>query len=160
MLSVDLDAEIIPNHSLGGLELRTRIGEVSQFILSLVNKREALFELAYPFEARYKLAERAVEIAVDVQNGKIFKLIAGRGYRGMLFERIRAGMLVAEAMAIEPRLYYSEAEEGILCRGVEGLFIDIPEVDPPPELVPTMIISAISVFVAEARTASGFQGNW
>lgn len=160
MLRLDLDAEIVPNQSLGGLQLRTNIGDLSQSILSLINANEASFELAYPFEARYKLAKGALEIAVDVQNGKIYKLVAGKGYKGRLFKGISVGMSVADAMATEPRLYYSETEEGILCRGVEGVFIDIPEIDPPAELVPTLTISAISVFASDARTAAGFRGNW
>jgi hypothetical protein len=45
---------------------------------------------------------------------------------------------------------YDEAEEQILCRGYQGLPLDIPEIDPPPATVPDLMISAINVYAEEA----------
>jgi hypothetical protein len=69
-------------------------------------------------------------------------------------------MRVADAMHLEPRLFYAEAEEYIRCQGVAGLVLDVPEIDPPPDQVPGMIISAISVHAAETETLAGQEGNW
>jgi hypothetical protein len=47
-----------------------------------------------------------------------------------------------------------------MCKGVNGLAIDIPDTDPPPELVPTMNIFAISVYADEIDTIHGQDGDW
>lgn len=157
---LQLDAEIIPNHGLGNLKLRLSICDLVELVTGLGVYKSGSFYLASPFEARYRLGEGQVEIAVDVRNGKVFKLIAYAGYKGKLFNKITVGMQVHQAMKLEPRLFYDEAEEVILCRGVQGLTIDIPEIDPPPNLVPEMEIKAISVFAEEINTLQGMKGHW
>lgn len=159
-VSIDLDAEIVPDDGLGGLRLRTRLCDLQDLLNGLGQTRRGSYELVTPFEARYRLLDGEIEAAVDFRNGKIFKLIACSGYRGRLFGRIAVGMPVREAMLLEPRLYYSEPEELILCRGVEGLAIDVPETDPPPDLVPDLAIEAISVYAREVSTAAGAEGRW
>jgi hypothetical protein len=155
-----LDAEIVPNQSLGGLALRTKVLDVQELFSGLGITSRGSFTLVRPFEARYRFAEGEIEAAVDVRNGKVFKLTARSGYKGSVFGTITVGMSVAEAMSLEPRLYYDEAEELIFCRGVEGLSIDVPEIDSLPELVPGMTISAISVYAEEIGTSQGQNGEW
>lgn len=155
-----LDAEIIPNHGLGNLTLRAHISELEELLVGLGVFEEGSYSLVSPFEARYRLGRGEIEVAVDVRNGKIFKLIAYEGYRGKLFGKITAGMLVGDAMTLEPKLYYDEVEEAVLCRGVPGLTIDVPEIDPPAELVPGMRIKAIAVYAEEINTLQGNWGRW
>jgi hypothetical protein len=154
------DAPIVPDWGLGGLTLRTRMLDVQDLFYGLGLYSKGSYRLVTPFEARYRLEEHRIEIAIDVRNGKIFKLMAIEGYSGLLFGGVAVGMLVREATDLVPDLYYSEADEGILCRGVAGLFIDISETDPPPELVPSLSITSISVEVRELETGAAERGEW
>ncbi|MEK6300445.1 MAG: hypothetical protein AABO41_06955 [Acidobacteriota bacterium] len=160
MLHIELDAAIVPNSGLGGLSLRERLIEIQYLFEGLGHTQEGAFELAAPFDLRYQLGKGEVVVAVDVRNGKVFLLSASLGYRGYLFEHIFVGMKVKDAMVLEPRLYYDEAEELILCRGVPGLSLDVAEIDPPPESVPAMTISAINVFAQETQMLAGQRGEW
>ena len=146
---VDLERAIVPGSGLGGFALRSHITELEELVARIGCSQPGTFRLATAYEAVYSLGKGEVEIAVDVRNGKVFKLIALPGYRGRLFGQIRVGMLVREAMALDQRFYYDEVEELILCRGVPGVAMDVEAVDPPPSLVPPMPISAISVFIPE-----------
>ena len=157
-LKLDLDADIFPNEGLGGLKLRVNVSRLER-IEGFPFKQDSYY-LVSPFEARYRLGEGAIEAAVDIRSGKVFKLSAMSGYSGKLFGKIFVGMPIKEAMKIEPGFFYDEAEEVIVCKGVPGLTIDIPEIDPPVEKVPHMSIYAISVFVENILTLSGQEGNW
>lgn len=157
---LQFDAAIVPNHGLGGLMLRSNIRDFEPLLTGIGAWKEGSLYLASPFEARYRLGKGEVEIAVDVRNGKIFKLIAGAGYKGKLFDKITVGMRVRDALEVEPRLFYDEAEEAILCRDVQGVTVDVPEIDPPLNLVPEMNIHSISVFANEILTLQGQQGTW
>lgn len=119
---------------------------------------EGWYEFVSLYEARYDLGP--VAIGADVRNGKVFKLIAQEGYAGKLFGTIEVGMNVGEAMSLEPRLFYDEVEEGLYVRGCAGVTLDVPEIDPPPEEVPSYPISAISVYAKEAVSPEGQRGNW
>lgn len=156
----DLDAAIEPDRSLGGLVLRTKLITIQTYFLGLGVTVEGSYELVKPMEAVYRLGAGEVEVSVDVRNGKIAKLIACPGYRGLLFSKISVGMLAGDAMRAEPRLFYNENEEIIQCQGVEGLAIEVSEIDPPPHLVPSLPIVAISVFAKEVFTWSGQGGEW
>jgi hypothetical protein len=112
------------------------------------------------YEARYALDGGIVQIAIDVRNGKVFKLIAGDGYKGKLFGRIAVGMPVAEALAADDRMYYDEAAELLLIRGVDGVALEVPLDDPTSEEAVVSHISAISVFVPEIETLAGIEGRW
>jgi hypothetical protein len=157
-ICIQLDAPIVPDQGLGGVLLRTRVREI-QDILVFPGKN-AKFRLVSLFEARYSLADGAIEIAVDVRNSKIFKLMARSGYQGLLFDKIRVGLTVREAMALVPALYYDETEEMILCKGYPGVSLDVLEVDPSPERVPDMTIDSINVFASEIAALDGQEGAW
>jgi hypothetical protein len=150
---------IVPNHSLGGLRLRTHLSEIDELILGLGVTRPGCYEMASPFEARYSFGDGSVQAAVAVRNGRVFKLIASKSYQGG-FGVIHLGMLVREAMLADPRLYYSEAEEYILCRGVVGITLSVPVIDPDPSQVPALCISGITVYAVEIETLEGQDGHW
>ena len=158
-ISVNLEAPIIPNEGLGGLKLRSKIADMQDLFTGLGLYQSGSFELVAPFEARYRLGNGKVEVGVDVRSGKIFKIIAGPGYQGLLRGKVSVGMSVGEAMQHEPCLRYDEAEETVLLTGCPGVALDVPESDPLPELVPTLQISAISVYAAEAFRGEGQRGN-
>jgi hypothetical protein len=156
----DLFAPILPNEGLGGLKLRSHISALSEMLVGLGVSRPGTYKLASPFEARYSFGDGSVQCAVDVRNGKVFKLIASRNYKGRFRERLHVGMVVEEAISLEPGLFYDEAEEHIFCRGVEGIVFDLPVDDPYPSEVPSLVISSIAVYATEAFTAGGQEGNW
>jgi hypothetical protein len=122
--------------------------------------RPGNFRLVSPFEARYSLEDGSVEFAVDVRNGKIFKVIAQAGYEGKLFGGISVGMPVSDATDMDPRMYYDEASELLLLRDVPGVCLEVPLDDPTPEEAMRLTICAISVFAPEIETAAGLTGNW
>lgn len=160
-LELNPTADIVPNQGLGGLTLRINIQEIDHLLTDLLLRgREGFFHLASVFEARYKFEDYGIEVAVDVRNGKIFKLIARPGYGGKLFSKIKTGMRVKDAMNLEPRLYYDEAEEKVLCKDVSGVTIDIREINPNPEAVPSLNIYTISVYAEESMTLQGQSGCW
>ena len=128
--------------------------------IKYLTSKNKMFRLASPFEAKYKFEKEGVVICVDVRNGKIYQLTAISGYKGLLLGKIHVGMKVADAMMVEPGLYYDEPNEVIFCKGHPGLAIDVPEIDPPPELVPKMVIQAINVYAEEAFKPIGNRGLW
>ncbi len=151
----------MPNEGLGGLALRTPIAALWDLLHAA--HMQAAGELTWTsmghiFEARYDLGP--VTIGVDVRNGKIFKLIANDGYQGALFGSIRVGQRVADAMRLEPRLYYNDMEESLSIRNCDGVTLDVPLIDPKPAWVSSCVISAISVFAKEAFTGKGMDGEW
>lgn len=157
---VRVDAPIIPNHSLGGFTLRNPIRDYQEHFTTLAVAGEMVYKLPRLFEARYQLAHGAIAVACDVRNGKIFRVSAYEGYQGLLFDKIALGMSVREAIALVPELYYDEAEETILCKGCEGVALDVQEIDPPPELVKDLTLHAINVFAPEIMNRRGQDGVW
>ena len=151
-IELDIDAPIIPNQGLGGLALRTHISELEDLVMGLGSWKAGSCELVAPFEARYSFGNGEIQAAVDVRNGRIFRLTARAGYKGKLFDKIILGMSVRQALELSPELYYSETEELILSKGVAGLSLDVPEIDPLPASVPGMSIFAINVFVQEINS--------
>lgn len=157
---LELDAPILPNEGLGGWRLRAKLSEMQHSLSGLGITKAGSFKLVSPFDARYFLGMGEVAIAVDIRNGKIFMLSAGKGYKGALFRNVFVGMKVKDALVLEPRLYYDEAEEMLLCKGCLGVSIDISEIDPPLESVPETTITAINVFAEETRSLQGQEGKW
>ncbi|QDV38390.1 hypothetical protein [Tautonia plasticadhaerens] len=157
---IDLDAPIVPDEGLGGVALREELSTQLAGLLDASPGGDASFELVSPAEARFRPGDGEVEIAVDVRTGRIFKLIARPGYRGTLFGAIRVGMTAQEAMRLEPRLYFDEAEGALYCRGVAGVQLDLDDPDPPSGLVPGLPIVAICVFAKEIETLGGQDGDW
>ena len=158
-MNINLFEPIVPNQSLGGFRLRVHLSELAELIRGSGATSPRGYEMASPFEARYSFGDGSVRAAVDVRNGRIFKLIASKCYGGK-FGRIHLGMLVRDAMKFDPRLYYDESEEYILCRGVEGITMSVPVVDPDPQQVPHLSISDITVYAVEIDTAAGQGGDW
>jgi hypothetical protein len=159
-MKVNLFDPIMPNESLGGLRLRVHVAQLTDLVAGLGVTTAGTYVLASPFEARFSFGDGDVQCGVDIRNGKVFKLIATKNYEGTFQGRIRVGMAVQDAFRIDPRLYYDEAEETILCRGIEGIVFDVPVDDPFPSEVPSLTISSIAVFAAEINTLAGQEGRW
>jgi len=144
-------APIVPNVGLGGLTLRRPVTDLDEIIDHVPGRYTSSdwFLLDPPYEVRYVFG--CVAVAVDVRTGHIFKLIAQDGYTGMLLEKIRLGMLVADAQRVEPRLYFDEFDGLLRIRECDGVVLDVPIPDADPVDIPSMPIYAISVFAPEAH---------
>lgn len=161
-IELNIDAPIIPDHSLGGLRLRMSLLD---FDLQEIIRRQTQFdstasELVLPFEVRYRLEEGIIQVGVDVRNGKIYRLSAHRGYRGLLMESIHVGMKMHDAFEALAGLYYDHVWECILHKDYPGLAIDVPKIDPQPEVLRELSISAINVYVKEIDTPAGNKGHY
>jgi hypothetical protein len=159
-MKIDLFGAIVPNESLGGLRLRTYVSEISDLVVGLGVSKIGAYELKSPFEARYYFDDSSVQCSVDIRNGKIFKLIATNNYKGMFEQKIQVGMLVHNAISLDPRIYYSEPEECLFCSGVQGILLSLPIIDPDPFAVSSLRISSIVVYAIEIETSIGQEGNW
>ena len=157
---VSKTAPIIPNESLGGLRLRDQLSSIQQLVLREGADTQGHYRLVRPFEASYDLLRGVVEVVVDVRNGKIARLSCHPGYVGLLFDAVRIGMTVREAMEARSCFEYNEAEELILCEGIPGISLSVAGVDPDPADIMDMRIVSISVFAAEIATAAGERGDW
>ncbi len=155
---ISLAASIGQNKGLRGLTLRARLAGVQVLFLGLDLYEKGECRLFAPFEACYRLGDGEIEVAVDVRNGKVFRLIAGPGYQGLLCGKIGVGMSAGESMRREPSLRYDESEEAIVYDDCPGVLLDLPEVDPLPEAVPALAISAISVYAPEAFSPASQRG--
>jgi len=153
-----LNAAIIPAQESGYFLLRTKLIDIQDLFFGLF--KESPYRLASPFEARYDFGRGEIQVCVDVRNGKVFKIIVSEGYRGLLIGKIKVGMLVREAMALEPALYYHEPTEIILHRSYPGVGMEVDAIDPYAEAVPDMCIAYISVFIPELHTLDGHKGLW
>ena len=162
MNKIDLNADIIPNESLGNVKLRLRREDILDLLVGCEKKLvDTMFMDETPVVALYELANNSVEIAIDERNSKIHRITGKLGYIGLLFDKISVGMKVSDVMAIFPDLYYHEGDALLLFRNVPGVSLDVNDIDPPPEIVPDLIIEAISVFAEEAvNTPQGQRGNW
>lgn len=159
-MGIDLRARIIPDRSLGGLELRTPILQLGDLLRGLGVSRKGSYELVNVYEARYSLGDGSVCSCFDVRNGKLFKLIATNNYKGSFQGRIYVGQVVEEAMHADPRLYYWQPEECILCHSENGIRFEVPITDPDPSDVPSLRISSIVVYATEIETIQGQEGKW
>lgn len=156
----DVHAPIVPNRGLGGIDLRTPIRHLNDYIPLLGVALDGSFFLRHPFEAVYSVCENSIQICVDVRNGKIFKLTALAGYGGKLVPGLTVGMTVREAMKVDHFVYYNESLEVLQIRNRIGISMDLPVVDPPVEKVQDLAISAISVYAEECFTPAGQRGDW
>lgn len=154
------DGPIVPGKELGGIVVGTPFVLLADTLVEARMRDLVEYSLSTLFEASYRILDIAVEIVVDVRNGKISRLTAREGYIGTLSDGIGVGIRVHEALRIEPRFYYDEGAELILCREVPGVVLEVAAIDPDPDAVPAMLVHAISVYAAEVETAAGQRGMW
>jgi hypothetical protein len=160
-MAIDIFAPIMPNCGLGGLVLRANVRDLQQFLLldsdGLPDPR--WFRLSRPFEARYGLG--CVEAIVDVRNGKIARLIARRGYSGLLFGAIGVGMRMGDLPSWGTRWWFDDAEALVFRRDEPGVSLHPSVEDALPEEVESLTVESISVFAPEAwESVGGAEGMW
>lgn len=139
---------------MGGVHLGAHIRDICDPIFETANPPLESFELLMPYQAWYKLAGIRVGVLIDVRTGLVFKLSAYEGYAGKLFDRIEVGMLARDALNADSRLYYDHGNNLILCDGVAGVELEVPDDDPDPDQVPAMRIVGISIWRADLLKAA------
>ena len=155
-----VDAPILPGKSLGGIKVGVPVRVYSEELLRADLRGNVGYRMRGPFEVNYTLADGAIEVAVDARNGKIARVTATMWYTGALKGGIRIGMIAGDAMAIDRSLYYDEPSELIVSSEAPGLSPEVAERDPYPGIVPTLRISAISVYHPVLDTSAGQTGDW
>jgi hypothetical protein len=140
MLKIDLSAPIIPNKSIGNICLRDKISQLKKNIGIVDNSK---YELISPFDARYYLKDRSIEVGVDVRYGRIFNITARKGYLGKLFEQIQVGMKLEFILNSFKEFYYDEDSDMFLSKEHDGVGLDIGSEKN------CEIISGISIFASE-----------
>jgi hypothetical protein len=158
-MQIDLTAPVVPAESLGGLQIRTHVTDIDDLLRGIGTTSPGTFELVRPYEARFSFGDGSVEAAVDIRNGRIFKLIGRRNYKGC-FGAVALGMIAAEVFRHDSRFFFDDAEGYFFCKGVPGLAIELPDDDPDPQQVLRLPISAFSVYAPGINTADGQGGNW
>ncbi len=157
---MQIDEPIIPNQSLGGFELRTRLIDIQNQIAVLGGTMIGNYNLATPFGACYLVGDKLMEIGVDVRNGKIYNITAHLGYRGRLLDKISIGMKVKEVSDLLLSIYYDDRTDTLQSNEYPGLAMNVGETDPPLHLLPDMKITSISVYANEITTYDGSKGLW
>ncbi|MEM7144293.1 MAG: hypothetical protein AAF591_04115 [Verrucomicrobiota bacterium] len=110
-----------------------------------------------PFYVRYE-QPYTMTVVVHVLNGKIIKLGALREYQGAMPNGIRVGMVLVDAMEIEPRIYFDEFDEQLYIKQIPGITFERP--DPRDR---DSRIEAISVFLPDLKDnwdSEKGTGNW
>jgi hypothetical protein len=162
-LEIDISLPIVPNHGLGGMEVRKNIGEYqliwngkAVWLFSFLHREDYRLD---GFNAWYRFPHFSMHVGVDVRTGKIFQIRATRGYLGSLFGKIHIGMKAQEAFELVPALYYDEMDEAIYYRSHdEGVALEFApeETDPRLDQVPSLTIEGISVFAPALHPFSGW----
>jgi hypothetical protein len=141
----DPSSPIIPGKSLGGFLLGDHIGKHTRLLFKTWRDCEQGFmRLVNPMEARYVFLE-SIMVSVDVYTGRIFKLIAQKGYRGSLLGSITVGMPCRKAKEVVQNLYFDETHSLLRISNTEGVCLEIDEEDPLEETIWKANISFISV---------------
>lgn len=131
---INVNAEIIPWKSIGGIKLYTHIKDL-QKIIQGEHAQSSLYDL---FLVRYEI-EGKLYLFFNLLNGKLFKITALKGYKGTLYDKIKIGTKEDSLSNIDPRFEYDDFEE--VYENGAGVFI---ETDPITEKV-----QWISIFVKE-----------
>ncbi len=158
LAELQLDAPIRPAQGLGGIVIGAPISGIATLLQR--SRLQGILDarVVNLFDASYSLP--AVEIGVDIRNGKIYRITAKSGYAGTLFGSIRVGMNAGHAMLLVPSLYYDEPREVLLCAGVQGVALELSAIDPDPTDVPGLAITGVSVFTPDVETPLGQMGHW
>ncbi|MCA1790139.1 MAG: hypothetical protein LC667_09860 [Thioalkalivibrio sp.] len=119
----------------------------------------AWYELLMPYQAWYRLGKGAVGVFADVRTGTVFKLSAYPGYAGKLFDVITPGMLLEQVITADPRFYYDEGQDLVLCEGVGGLELELSQDDPPSHELLHLPVVAITVWDTDLLRSATRRGD-
>ncbi|MDG0803649.1 hypothetical protein [Pectobacterium polaris] len=135
---IDINAEIIPSKSLGGLILGENIS-VHKILFGKIFVKYVQDAL---FSVKYKIPSHYVSISVDVRNGNIYKITAHPGYQGGM-----NGLYIGDStVKIPDSFVYDDCDEGYMDKGMDGVIIHTDIDDPLPEELIDAKVGEIAVF--------------
>ena len=154
--NIDISAPIIPGESIGGIPLYSHIRDYRDLVNSFEYcEKKTGKDLSHSFFGTFEIAYEYKDIMTlvfSIINGKLLIIIAQKGYNGLLFDKIRVGMNIKEAMKLEPRIYFDNVhEEYYLVKGEKGIML---ETDPA-----TGNIAVIMVNIKEMDEIEDDKGN-
>ena len=148
----DKNAPIIPAKQLGMFAIGARLPTpiLSEFIPDAGNDKT--------YSKWYRVTDNTMRLLVDGRNGKIGQLVALDGYTGTLFDEIRVGMRVDDAMKRVSSLYYKQ--DALYCRGIDGLMLELSDTDIAITQIAQATISTITIFHPHTFTLHWLHGDW
>ena len=107
---MNINAEIIPYVSLGGIQLYSSIKDI------MLYEHALKFEMYARHLIKYEI-DSAIEIHINIINGKIYKLCAKNNYKGS-FKGIIIGSNLTKLSCTLENLIYDDFEEIFILDGV------------------------------------------
>ena len=142
-MKVNLDADIVPGGSLGGITIGSNFDQIIGAIeFDVFNDR-------FEGEIIYQLLKYPIRIGVDIDTREIFKVGAYAGYNGFLFERYRPGMAITAVLA-DPDWRFSDWDGAMLSSTSKGVAINTALIDPEYDQILNENIHSIDVFDANS----------
>ena len=144
-MEINIQAPIIPGVGLGGLNLLTPIADLVNLVARERESGAITDREFHTGERSYGLRNGAIWVEFRQNDQRILELTADRGYGGALFDAIRIGTTIREAMALDPRIYLNDLECFFMIEGVDGVLLSIDDDDPSLDFALDMPISQITV---------------
>lgn len=141
---IDISAPIIPGESIGGVPLYAHIRDYRDLVSSFKYYDETGKDISRSFFGTFDIGYEyrdVLTLVFSIINGKLLKIIAWKGYQGLLFGKIKVGMNIEEAMKLDLRIHYDEDHEYYYVKGENGIVLETE--------VLTKNIFAITVYVKE-----------
>ena len=126
---IDITAPILPGKSIGGIPLYAHIRDYQDLVNSFEYfEQKTGKDLSLSFYGTFSIGyeyKGILTLVFSIMNGKLFKIIAWKGYQGLLFDKIKVGMNIKEAMKLEPRIYFDDVhEEYYKVKGEKGIILE------------------------------------
>jgi hypothetical protein len=141
--------EIIGQQGLGLYQIGMPVGELLKVLTLPVAGTPAdcppRYEMKGPYLCKYQSPDRSVDIYIDVRFGVVNMIVARDDFAGSTGRGIHIGMVVSEAMRLDPSLRLSEYYGVLESRDDPGLFLELEDPDPDPESVNSLTVTGIGV---------------
>jgi hypothetical protein len=145
---IDINADIIPWESIGGIRLYSTIKELKNFLKDESKIKTIVFHNLW---IRYEV-EDILDLFFLLTNGKLFKITTLKNYKGKLFDKIYVGLPEDDLLKVEPSFVYDDFEE-VYTSETKGIFL---ETDPNPN---GSTVRYITVYVKELFQDDFEEGN-
>ena len=124
---IDINAPIIPGESIGGIPLYSHIRDYKELINSLEYHNKMGKNISRSFYGTFDIGYEyrgIMTLVFSIINGKLLKIIAWKGYQGLLFGKIKVGMNIEEAIKLDSRIRYNEDREWYSVKDNKGIVLE------------------------------------
>jgi hypothetical protein len=130
---------------MGGLRLFSHVSSIArQLNISLSGNRINAGVLT-PLVVYFDLPG-VFSIHVDLNNGKIFKLVAAAGYRGFFSETIGIGSTIQDILEKGYNVLFDDFDGTIFIKGFGGICFELEDPNYSIKTLPSQAISSIIVY--------------